>query len=197
LPAWRTRKDKRKYQKRDRIQSRKDPKLENYIRKELLKKKRPTKVLPVTHGHGRSYVGKESFSKEDIDQVIEFNRCLVTKRGEGFEVDADVLHRIFKRVNNSFVDVRDRRERIVRKAAILMSGITFNQPFFEGNKETALSLTIDFLNQNGLDLPIKSKEQAKELYDILVKTAFKFAGDKTIQSEVEEFLMKKVVTFVP
>jgi len=63
----------------------------------------------------------------------------------------------------------------------------------EGNKEMALSLTIYFLRKNDFDLPINSKEEEKEIFDLLEKTIFKFEGDPTIISEVKGFLERRVI----
>jgi len=75
-----------------------------------------------------------------------------------------------------------------------MAGICFDQPFSEGNKETALDATIGYLNNNGFDLKDKSLKEKKEIYGLLVKTVFKFPGDKTIFHEVEGYLDKNVVS---
>lgn len=134
---------------------------------------------------------KESYSESEIEQIIDFNRRTVEKRGEGFEVDRDLLYRIFKRLDNA--STTDRRTRIIKKASIILAGITFNQPFFEGNKETALAVTIDFLRQNGYDLAMKTPLQQLEIFNLLVKTVYKFPQDETIYSEIEEFLSKRIV----
>lgn len=134
---------------------------------------------------------KESYSESEIEQIIDFNRRTVEKRDEGFEVDRDLLYRIFKRLDNA--STTDRRTRIIKKASIILAGITFNQPFFEGNKETALAVTIDFLRQNGYDLAMKTPLQQLEIFNLLVKTVYKFPQDETIYSEIEEFLSKRIV----
>lgn len=124
--------------------------------------------------------------------MVEYNKKIVENRREGFDVDYRVIEKIVARMDR-FNDIPNRRPRIVKKAATLMAGICFDQPFFDGNKETALDATIGYLNNNGFDLKDKSQKEKKEIYDLLVKTVFKFPGDKTIFQEVEEYLDKNVV----
>ncbi|MGB9004001.1 MAG: hypothetical protein WCC52_09375 [Nitrosotalea sp.] len=44
-------------------------------------------------------------------------------------------------------------------------------------------------------MPIVTLEDEKEIFDLLVKTVFKFDGDPTIISEIEEYLSKKVTGY--
>ena len=125
--------------------------------------------------------------------MIEYNKKIVESRGEGFEVDYRIIENIVARMNK-FNNISDKRTRIVKKATTILAGICFYQPFFEGNKETALDATIGYLNNNGFNLKDKSQKEKKEIYDLLVKTVFKFPGDNTISREVEEYLDKNVVS---
>lgn len=134
----------------------------------------------------------ECFLPEEIEEIISFNEELVTKRGELFGINREELVKIFDHVNN-FDEIIDRKERIIRKAAWILGGISFFQPFHDGNKETALSLTILFLRRNHYDLPIQNQLDKREIYDLLVKTVYKFEGDSTIISEIEEFLQNRII----
>ncbi len=137
---------------------------------------------------------KEQFTEDEIEEIIEDNLELVTERGDSFGVNHEELKKIFDNVNN-FEEILDLNERIIRKASWILGGIAFYQPFNDGNKETALSLTIYFLRENNLNLPINSKSDEKEIGELLVKTVFKFEGDPSIISEVEDFLHRKVVDY--
>ncbi len=75
---------------------------------------------------------------------------------------------MFDHVNN-FEDITNRKTRVIRKAAWILGGISFFQPFNDGNKETALSLMILFLRRNSYDLPMPNNPDKKAIYDILVK----------------------------
>ena len=72
-----------------------------------------------------------------------------------------------------------------------MSGITFRQPFFEGNKTTALFTTVDFLRQNGFDLALETVSQEQEVYDLLVLVMH---GQRDSE-DVWDFLDKKIITY--
>lgn len=116
----------------------------------------------------------------------------MASRKEEFEVDRDILVKTFLKVNAiGPAEIPNRRDRIIRKASHIMYGIAFRQPFFEGNKTTALFTTIDFLRQNGFDLPLETVAQEQEVFDFLVQVMF---ASREL-ADVIEFLDKKVVTY--
>jgi prophage maintenance system killer protein len=135
-------------------------------------------------------LSSETLDSKDIEEIISFNKQKVEEREEGFEVDKKLLSKIFVKMN-SYNHIQDRRERIVRKASCILAGITFHQPFFEGNKETALGVTVLYLNRNGFDLALEDKQIMDEIYDILTKTLREFS----IFGEVELYLLKRVSLF--
>lgn len=134
----------------------------------------------------------EIFSDELLKNVIRANHHIVNHRKEKFGCVLERLLDVFNKVN-SYNDIIDRRERIIKKTSHILGGLTWAQPFSNGNKRTALTISIYFLRKNGFDLPITSKGEEKELFDLLEKTIFKFEGDETIISEVENYLLRKVV----
>ena len=73
---------------------------------------------------------------------------------------------------------------IVQKATRLLRGITQTQPFYEGNKETALAATSVFLTLNGYDLQATNEEIFALLTGII-------DGSQNLNS-VEEFLLLHV-----
>ncbi|MHB8603143.1 MAG: Fic family protein [Nitrosotalea sp.] len=103
----------------------------------------------------------------------------------------DRLDQVFFNVN-SYNDIQNKRERIVRKASHILGGITYLQPFCEGNRETALTHTILFLRDNGFDLPLDTQYEKQEIFDLLYRTIFKDELDRTIIIEVEQYLGRKV-----
>lgn len=137
----------------------------------------------------------EIFSEELLKNVIRANHHIVNHRKEKFGCVLERLLNVFNKVN-SFNDIVDRKERIIKKAAHILGGLTWSQPFSNGNKRTALTISIYFLRKNGFDLPIMSKGEEKELFDLLEKTIFKDESDETIISEVEDYLSKKVTKYV-
>jgi prophage maintenance system killer protein len=133
------------------------------------------------------------FSSAEIEEIISYNYDLLRKRNEKFEeVERDVLERIFSTVNSYGNTATDKRTTIIKKTSVIIGGITWAQPFFDGNKETAIAVGVLFLYRNGYDLLV---EKCKEpLYDLLQKTMNKPHKDKTLYSEIEVFLDKNVIT---
>jgi prophage maintenance system killer protein len=135
----------------------------------------------------------ETFSPFEIEQMILDNKRAVERRGEHFDVDGEILSHIFSNVN-SFNDIIDKRARIIKKAAHLLGGISYCQPFNETNKETALAWTILFLRRNGFHLIIQNTNEKKDIYDLIYKTLMKFEDDSTIISEIEDYMSDRVVS---
>ena len=133
----------------------------------------------------------EIFTQELINNVIAANRHIVAHRGESFGCNIERLGTVFNNVN-SFNNISDKRLRIIKKAAHLLGGITWQQPFSNGNKSTALVATKYFLRKNGFDLRLLTPQEEDELIDLLTRTIFKFEDDSTIITEVEEYLLRKV-----
>lgn len=132
----------------------------------------------------------ETLSFEDIEYLISFNKRRVKKRGELFEADRDYLDKIPNKID-SYNVIKDRQQRIIKKATRILAGITYYQPFGDGNKETAHYMTIRFLKRNGFKL-LNTSETRKEIYDLLIRTILKPTNDPTLYSEVEEYISKKI-----
>jgi prophage maintenance system killer protein len=136
----------------------------------------------------------EEFSSEDIEEIIQENRDLVEGRGEPFGVNKERLFGVFSQLS-SFNRIHNKKDRIVKKASYILAMLTWQQPFSEGNKEIALSVAKLFLRRNGFDLPIRATEDEKEIFNLLIKTVYKFEGDSTIISKIEEYISKKVIDY--
>ncbi|CAN5459489.1 hypothetical protein BH18THE2_BH18THE2_37970 [soil metagenome] len=132
----------------------------------------------------------ETLSSENIEYLISFNKRRVKKRGELFEVDKDYIDKLPNKID-SYNVIKDKRQRIIKKATRILAGITYYQPFGDGNKETAHYMTIRFLKRNGFKL-LNTSETRKEIYDLLIRTILKPTNDPTIFSEVEEYITKKI-----
>ena len=134
----------------------------------------------------------EKFSESDIQEVIEMNKLVVSYDDEPHGVDRTELDDIFARVN-SFNDISDRRTRIIKKTTYILAGISYRQPFLEGNRRTSFYLTKNFLGRNGFALRFNDSREEDEFAELLARTAEqKFEDDSTIYSEVEQYLMRKV-----
>jgi prophage maintenance system killer protein len=134
----------------------------------------------------------EIFSDIQIEAIIRDNKRLVEQRGLPFCVVKDRLEDIFSNVN-SHNNIQNKRERITRRAAHILGGITYQQPFCDGNRETELAHAILFLRDNGFDLPLDKQEDKREVYDLLYKTVFKDELDPTIITEIEQYLTKRII----
>lgn len=133
----------------------------------------------------------ENLTQDDLDDMIKVNKQLVVSRNEPFDVNHDRLQMVYDKFheNDSIADAKDR---IIKKATALLAGISYHQPFSEGNKEVALLKTTAFLNDNGFDIPIENAIVRSELIELLIKTIYKFENDPTIFSEVEDYIKSRI-----
>jgi prophage maintenance system killer protein len=140
-----------------------------------------------------SIPASEAITAQDIEYIIRFNKWLVGKRREDFEVNEASLLGIFSYLTK-YDSIKDKRQRIVKKAAHILAGLVFYQEFNDGNKTTALTMTMRYIRRNGFSLPVlESAKGRNAIYNLLVNTVNKHTGDPTIFSEVEEFVMKWMV----
>jgi len=126
------------------------------------------------------------------EHFIEVNKQICRQTNETFGLDGkEDLDRIITRIQR-FDNISDEKERIVKKIATILGGLGYFQPFKNGNKRTALSISVLFLRVNGFDLPYGDKENKKAIFEILENSMFKFEGND-IYREVEGFLRKRIV----
>lgn len=134
----------------------------------------------------------EVFEQKDIEEVIEVNKLICSYHNEPVGVDMEILNSIFEKVN-AYNEISDRRMRIIKKATHILAGISYNQPFIEGNRRTSHYLVKNFLGRNLLQLRFYNSKEEDQFADILKRTAEeKFEDDPTIYSEVEKYLTCKV-----
>ncbi len=134
----------------------------------------------------------ENYSDLDLLEVIDVNKLIVSYENEPHKVELDVLKNIFSQVN-SFNDISDRRTRIIKKASFILAGISYEQPFAEGNRRTSYYILKSFLGRNGFTLRPYSDYDKETLADLLHRTTEnKFEYDPTIYTEVEQYLSIKV-----
>lgn len=103
----------------------------------------------------------EIFSENAIRNIALVNEHVCEKRPELIGADQEKLPEIFQMVNRRY-RIPDKRKRIVRKAAHILAGIIFHQPFKNGNKTTAEIIMKHFLKLNGYQLPIRTKKERRE-----------------------------------
>jgi hypothetical protein len=134
---------------------------------------------------------KETFSNEEIQEIIYDNSDRCVEKQEYHSVDRPLLMEIFGQVN-SCDGLQDMRNRIIRKTAYLISLIPNRQPFWECNRSTAVSTGIDFLRENNLDLPLTTSSQTSELRNIVDTAKKKNKDDPTLLADVENYLLRNV-----
>jgi len=130
----------------------------------------------------------------DSDNVIQANRQICQQSNEEFGLDnPEKLDDIVSSIRG--IDrIEDDKERIIRKVSILIVGLSYDQPFKNGNKRTALAISILLLRLAKYDIPFHTKEQKREVYDLLENLMYKFEGDVPLLiDEVEEFLRARIV----
>jgi len=128
------------------------------------------------------------------DNVIEANKQMCEQSNEEYGLDdPEKLDEIIFNIQS--VDrIENKRERIIRKVSLLLVGLGYNQPFKNGNKRTALSISILMLRLTQFDIPFYTKEQKKEVFDLLENLMFKFEDDiPDLIPEVEHFLRDRIV----
>lgn len=121
--------------------------------------------------------------------MIQVNYDIVKLRDESFGVNEELLFEIFDHVN-SFNDIENKRQRVIKKAANLLGRIVYEQPFDNGNKSTSRFEASLFLKRNGLILD-ESQETDDKLAQLLYDVMFGFdVGDEV--NKVESFLLYNV-----
>ena len=125
--------------------------------------------------------------------LLNLTSKLLQIENEPFGLDnSQTFYDIFRKVNGHSAEP-DPKLRIIKKSATLLSGIVWEQPFKNGNKATATAITKYFLQKNGFFFPLSTDDEEKEYFDLLEKTVNKFEGDDTIYSDIENYLLRKVV----
>ncbi len=121
--------------------------------------------------------------------MIQVNYDIVKLRDESFGVNEELLFEIFDHVN-SFNDIENKRQRVIKKAANLLGRIVYEQPFDNGNKSTSRFEASLFLKRNGLILD-ESQETDDKLAQLLYDVMFGFDVDDQV-NKVESFLLYNV-----
>lgn len=128
------------------------------------------------------------------DNVIEANKQICHQSKEIYDLDyPEKLDEIIVNIQN--IDkIEDAKEQIIRKVSLLLVGLSYDQPFKNGNKRTSLSLTILLLRINHFDLPYDTKDKQREIFKLLESMMYKFEDDVTgIVTEIEDFLRERIV----
>jgi len=128
------------------------------------------------------------------DNVIEANKQICHQSKEIYGLDyPEKLDEIIVNIQN-MDKIEDAKEQIIRKVSLLLAGLSYDQPFKNGNKRTSLSLTILLLRINHFDLPYDTKDKQHEIFKLLESMMYKFEDDiPEIVTEIEDFLRERIV----
>lgn len=128
------------------------------------------------------------------DNVIETNKQICHQSKEIYGLDyPEKLDEIIVNIQN-MDKIEDAKEQIIRKVSLLLAGLSYDQPFKNGNKRTSLSLTILLLRINHFDLPYDTKDKQREIFKLLESMMYKFEDDiPEIVTEIEDFLRERIV----
>jgi prophage maintenance system killer protein len=128
------------------------------------------------------------------DNVIEANKQICHQSKEIYGLDyPEKLDEIIVNIQN-MDKIEDAKEQIIRKVSLLLAGLSYAQPFKNGNKRTSLSITILLLRINHFDLPYDTKDKQRDIFKLLESMMYKFEDDITgIVTEIEDFLRERIV----
>lgn len=130
----------------------------------------------------------------DNENVIESNKQLCEQSNEEYGLDhPEKLDEIISNIH--VLDrIEDSRERVIGKISVLIVGLAYDQPFKNGNKRTALTISILMLRLSHYDIPFHTKEQRREVFDLLESLMYKFEDDvPSLASEVKKFMRERIV----
>lgn len=136
------------------------------------------------------------FFKGELDKenVIDANKQICKQSNEEFGLDhPEKLDEIIFNIRG-IERIEDEKEKVIRKISILIVGLSYDQPFKNGNKRTSLVISILLLRLSHFDIPFYTKRQKKEVFDLLVGLMYKFEDDvPKLTDEVEDFLRDRIV----
>jgi len=126
--------------------------------------------------------------------VIIVNRKFCKELGEPYELSyPDMLQSIIDEYN-SYDSLPDEKEKAIQKACCLFVGLVFEQPFKNGNKRSALSISLIMMKYHKHKINGYENEEVQEkFYKLLDKTMMKMEGDLTIKSELYDYLRENLI----
>lgn len=120
--------------------------------------------------------------------IIEINKGIIQEwleqnptAFEAVNVNHDKLKEILTIVN--------KQENLIMKAAYLLGGISWSQPFSGGNKRTAFVCADTILRLNGFRFSIESKNEQEHLRKLLLEI-------QDERSKLNEDVMAKIILYV-
>ncbi len=100
----------------------------------------------------------------------------------------DNLALVFPKVE-TYGNSGNREQDLIDKAACIMAVIPWAQAFDDGNRRTSITAAGTFLNDNGYDIGIDTKNENKELRELLQEI-------KKHRRDLEPNLMKQLILYI-
>ena len=113
------------------------------------------------------------------EEVIDANKTVTSSYGQPHFVQQEAnLDHVLDSVEGYGEGIKEPSSRIIKKAAYLLYHLAHTaHAFADGNKRTAITATIFFLNQNHLEAKFEAAEEQDELALVVKETA---AGKHTV-----------------
>jgi death-on-curing family protein len=130
----------------------------------------------------------------DTQRIIDINKKIIESwnsrhfdNPEHFQYNKDRIDEVLEIVRNVADDL-DHKRTLVEKAAFLVGGLAWNQPFSGANKRTAILCCTIFLSENGYQLNIpenQNPELRQMLFDI-----------QEHRNEINKEIISKLVLYI-
>jgi len=126
--------------------------------------------------------------------VIVIDREFCKESDEVYGLDhPDIFQNIINEYN-AYDSLQDEKEKAIQKATCFLAGLVFEQPFKNGNKRTALSVSRSMMKSYNFTMKgYETDAIQEEVYNLLENTMLKIGGDPTIKTEIEEYLRENLI----
>ncbi len=126
--------------------------------------------------------------------VIIIDRQFCGDSNETYGLDYPELLQSILDEYSKYETFDDAKEKTIQKACCIMVGLVFHQPFKNGNKRTAVSISLIMMKDNGFKIKgYETEEVQEEFYDLLDKTMMKMEGDESIKPDLENYLRENLI----
>ena len=120
--------------------------------------------------------------------VIIINRGIITEYAENHPESLKTIsvkeHELIK-----ILDLAEKQDHLILQVSYLMAGISWAQPFGDGNKRTGYTCADTFLRINGHKLMVQSKTDT----DYLIKLLLEIQEER---AQLNDEVMAKIVLYV-
>ncbi len=126
--------------------------------------------------------------------LVVINRQFCEELVEPYGLDHPELLQNILDEYNKYETLDDEKEKAIQKACCLMVGLVFHQPFKNGNKRTAVSVSIIMMKDHGFTIrEYETDATQQEFYQLLENTMLKMDGDESIKPDLENYLRENLI----